>query len=438
MPHGIEISGESCRGCVNCIKACPTEAMRVIRGRLKIIAERCIACGECLRICRHRAISLKESEWASIADDRSMLLVTDPALCTQFSWPPDPGILEDILRDIGFDPVFDDTALAFDLAAMAQARSIEGDDTRELPMISTYCPSVVRLIQIRFPELIPNLSPVESPLETSIDLWRTRHNRYDVPSALVAPCPARIAMVNKPVGREASSIDHVVSTARVAKEILSRNYAPSREQAIPKANSRWVNWSASGGEAVHVRLFENRPLKTLAVSGMRSVIGILQDIELRRLKGVDFIEARVCDMGCIGGIANAESSFLSRLKVENYGFDRETGKERMEELEELYRAGIWRLQQQVRPIEQIPLGKDVARAMEKLSELQSVYAELPHLDCGTCGRPTCRVMAEDIVRGEASLDDCIFRLREKMGYLSQELHDLSKRLVHTMTPEEKE
>ncbi|MDY0179203.1 MAG: 4Fe-4S binding protein, partial [Synergistaceae bacterium] len=125
MPHGIEISGESCRGCVNCIKACPTEAMRVIHGRLKIIAERCIACGECLRICRHRAISLKESEWASIADDRSMILVTDPALCTQFSWPPDPGILEDILRDIGFDPIFEETALAFDLAALAQARSIE-------------------------------------------------------------------------------------------------------------------------------------------------------------------------------------------------------------------------------------------------------------------------------------------------------------------------
>ena len=87
------------------------------------------------------------------------------------------------------------------------------------------------------------------------------------------------------LGDEASSIDPVVSTARVAKEILSRNYAPSREQDIPKANSRWVNWCVSGGEAMHVRLFENRPLKTLAVSGMRSVVGILQDIELRRLKG---------------------------------------------------------------------------------------------------------------------------------------------------------
>lgn len=435
MSHGIEISGESCHGCVNCIKACPTEAMRVIHGKLHILEERCIACGECLRICRHRAISLKESKWDPIADNRSVPLVSDPALCTQFSWPPDPGILEDILRDMGFEPIFQDTALAFDLAAMAQARTIEEDHSRELPMISTYCPSVVRLIQIRFPELIPNLSPVESPLETSMDLWRAHHNKYDVPSTLVAPCPARIAMVNNPVGREASSISNVVSTARVAREILSRNYTPPKEPVAPNGNSRWVNWAASGGEARHVRMFEKRPLKTLAVSGMRNVIGILQDIELRRLKDVDFIEARVCNMGCIGGIANAESCFLSQLKIEDYGFSSEIGKKDLAAIEELYKAGIWRLQEPIRPIEQIPLGKDMARAMEKLSELQSVYAELPHLDCGTCGRPTCRVMAEDIVRGEASLDDCIFRLKNKMGILSQELHDLSKRLVHTMTPE---
>jgi len=413
--------------------------MRVIHGQLRIIDERCIACGECLRICRHRAISLEESEWNSIAaDNRSLPLVTDPALCTQFSWPPDPVILKEILMDIGFDPIFEETALAFDLAALAQARTLEEHDSRELPMISTYCPSVVRLIQIRFPELIHNLSPAETPLETSVDLWRTRHNRYNVPSTLVAPCPARITMANRPVGRETSSIDKVISTARVAKEILSKNCAPSKEPSTPGQDSRWVHWSVSGGEAHHVRMFERKPLKTLAVSGLRNVIGLLQEIELRRLKGVDFIEARICDMGCIGGIANAESPFLSRLKVEDYPFVREISKEKMAALEDLYQAGVWKLQQEILPIEQIPLGKDVAKAMEKLSELQSVYAELPHLDCGTCGRPTCRVMAEDIVRGEASLDDCIFRLREKMGNLSHELNELSKRFVHTITQEDGE
>ena len=379
MPHGIKISGESCRGCVNCIKACPTEAMRVIHGQLHIIDERCIACGECLRICRHRAISLEESEWNSIAaDNRSMPLVTDPALCTQFSWPPDPGILKDILMDIGFEPIFEDAALAFDLAAMAQARILDEHGSRELPMISTYCPSVVRLIQIRFPELIHNLSPAETPLETSVDLWRARHNRYDIPSTLVAPCPARITMAIRPVGRETSSIDNVVSTARVAKEILSKNCSPSREPAIPGKDSRWVHWSVSGGEAGHIRMFEKRPLKTLAVSGLRNVIGILQEIELRRLKGVDFIEARMCDMGCIG-IANAESpsSAGSKSRITP---SREIDKEEWRSWRIFTRpafetaAGDPRIEQST--------WQDMAKAMEKLSELQSVYAELPHLDCG--------------------------------------------------------
>ncbi|HOM98156.1 MAG TPA: hypothetical protein PLY41_07625 [Acetomicrobium sp.] len=46
-------------------------------------------------------------------------------------------------------------------------------------------------------------------------------------------------------------------------------------------------------------------------------------------------------------------------------------------------------------------------------------------------------MAEDIVRGEGSLDDCIFRLKSRIADLSREIYELSKRLVHTMTPEGK-
>ena len=89
---------------------------------------------------------------------------------------------------------------------------------------------------------------------------------------------------------------------------------------------------------------------------------------------------------------------------------------------------------EILPIEQIPLAR-YGEGHGEAFRAPAVYAELPHLDCGTCGRPTCRVMAEDIVRGEASLDDCIFRLRKRMGDLSQELNELSKRFVHTMTPE---
>lgn len=188
---------------------------------------------------------------------------------------------------------------------------------------------------------------------------------------------------------------------------------------------------------MHVRSFLSRPIKTLEVDGLRNVINLFQEMELGKLRGIDYIEARVCDLGCIGGIGNAESRFLSRIKIDNMEIDFDFNEENREELESIYDAKIWSLRERIVPIEQMPLGEDLAKAMERLKQLHAVYADLPHLDCGTCGRPSCRVMAEDIVKGEGSLDDCIFRLKERIADLSKEIYDLSKRLVHTMTPEGK-
>ncbi len=438
MDHGIRINENACRGCVNCIKSCPTEAMRVIHGKVRILEERCIGCGECIRSCRHRALSLQENDWDTVSARQPMTVAVDPALCTQFPWSPNPAVLEGALRSMDFEPIFEECSMAYDLAAMATARSIEDGTSREFPVISTYCPAVVRLLQIRFPELLPHLAPVESPLETCVDLWRARHNKYDVPASLIVACPARVAMVEDPVGRDASSVDFVVSTARMTREILSRSHGIKDSVERKAKNSRWLNWALLGGETRHLGQFAQRPLRTLAVSGMRNIIAFLQDIELHRMQGLDFVELRACDLGCIGGISNAESRFLSRIKIENYGFSSALAEGERQDLEDLYEAGIWRLQKEIRPIEQIPLGRDMARAMEKLEKVHSVYAELPHLDCGTCGRPSCRIMAEDIVRGEGSVDDCIFRLREKIASLSDEIHGLSRRLVHTMTPEDQD
>jgi len=437
MSHGIRISKEACKGCVNCIKTCPTEAMRVINGKVRIMEERCIGCGECLRSCRHRALSLKEGDWDFLANKRSLAVVADPALCFQFPWGPYPDVLAQVLRNMGFDPIFNECALAYDLTALAEARHLDNNSEKTGPVISTYCPAVVRLIQIKFQELIPHLSPVENPLEVSIDLWRARHMKHNVPAALVAPCPARIAMVEDPVGRDTSSADYVISVTRMAREILvgSRNVAHMGNPPDGLA-SRWVTWASLGGESACIEKFAQKPVRSLTVSGMRNVIDLLQELELGRLKGVDFVEARACNFGCIGGIANVESRFIAfqKLKMLN---PPEPAKEEIELLEELYEADIWRLQEIIAPVEQTPLGKGLAKAMEKLEELHSVYAELPHLDCGTCGRPTCRVMAEDIVKGEGSLEDCVFRVRERIAELSEEINVLSRKLVHTMTPEEK-
>ena len=49
--HSVTLDEDKCKGCTNCIKRCPTEAIRVRKGKARIIAERCIDCGECIRVC---------------------------------------------------------------------------------------------------------------------------------------------------------------------------------------------------------------------------------------------------------------------------------------------------------------------------------------------------------------------------------------------------
>ena len=61
-----------------------------------------------------------------------------------------------------------------------------------------------------------------------------------------------------------------------------------------------------------------------------------------------------------------------------------------------------------------------------MQQMEEIYQRLPQLDCGSCGSPSCRDFAEDIVRGKAQERDCIFRLREKIEMLAKEITELGK------------
>ncbi|MBQ1225608.1 MAG: 4Fe-4S binding protein, partial [Clostridia bacterium] len=53
--HSVTLDISKCKGCTNCIKRCPTEAIRVRNGHAIIKEEKCIDCGECIRLCPYKA-----------------------------------------------------------------------------------------------------------------------------------------------------------------------------------------------------------------------------------------------------------------------------------------------------------------------------------------------------------------------------------------------
>lgn len=66
--------------------------------------------------------------------------------------------------------------------------------------------------------------------------------------------------------------------------------------------------------------------------------------------------------------------------------------------------------------------------MEEIEELTKI---LPKIDCGSCGAPTCRCFAEDVIKGDANLEDCIFMLRKRIKEVSEVMLELTQKVIPT-------
>ena len=83
----------------------------------------------------------------------------------------------------------------------------------------------------------------------------------------------------------------------------------------------------------------------------------------------------------------------------------------------------------IEPMNVMSLDSDPARSLELFAKMQSYERKFPGLDCGSCGSPTCHALAEDIVRGYRTEDDCIYLLKEKLEKLAQSLAGLSSHIT---------
>ena len=105
--HSIRLLRSQCQGCVTCVKACPTEAIRVRNGKAELIEARCIDCGECLRRCGYHAIVAETDKLKETEQFKYNIALPPPSLYAQF--PPDTSaaVIWEGLHRLGFDEIFD-------------------------------------------------------------------------------------------------------------------------------------------------------------------------------------------------------------------------------------------------------------------------------------------------------------------------------------------
>ena len=174
----VYLKEDRCMGCINCIKRCPTQAIRVRDGKAFIIKEFCIDCGECIRICPHHA---KEATYDSpeiMNNFEYKVALPAPSLYGQFNNLDDINLVLTSLKRMGFDDVYEVGSAAEIVSDLT--RTYVKNNKDKWPIISTACPVIVRLIRIRFPNLIDHLLPIYAPVDLAAINARKSYgrNRY--------------------------------------------------------------------------------------------------------------------------------------------------------------------------------------------------------------------------------------------------------------------
>ena len=419
--HSVRLDADLCMGCINCIKRCPTQAIRVRNGKAQINSKFCIDCGECIRVCPHHAKHATYDKLDVLKQYEYTVALPAPSLYSQFNNLDDVNIVLNALLMMGFHDVFEVSAAA-ELVSEA-TREYLSENPDRLPAISTACPSVVRLIRVRFPNLIPNLLPLNPPVEVAAILAaekamkETGLPREKIGIIFISPCPSKVTYVKSPLGTDHSEVDRVLAIKEVYPQLLSCMKAVGDDPPeIGTSGKIGISWGRSGGEASGLFTEEY-----LAADGIENVIRVLEDMEDQKFTNLKFVELNACNGGCVGGVLTVENPYVAEVKLKRLRKYMPVARSHIEgNAEELVK---WTKDVQYEPV--FNLGNTMMESFARLNQVERLCKKLPGLDCGSCGAPTCKALAEDIVRGEAVESDCVYYLRENLHKLSEEVSILA-------------
>ena len=411
--HSVYLDVEKCNGCTTCLKHCPTEAIRIRDNHAVINQARCIDCGECIRVCPNKAKKAKCSKLAEMDKFKWKIALPAPTLYGQFDNLDDVDYVLDGLLKIGFDDVFE-VAAAAELVS-AYTRAYLKNNNVKKPAISSACPAVLRLICLRFPSLKENIIPLLSPMEIGAKLARERALKEhpelkteEIGVCFISPCPAKVSYVRNGFADYESQVDLVVSIKDIYFQLISKMKYGDEVKTLSNSGMIGIGWASSGGEATAI--FND---SYLAADGIDNCNRVLDQIENGNIPPLEYVELNACTGGCVGGVLTIQNPFIAKARLQ--------GLRRYLPVSQNF---ISKEQEKNLPCDiqfsQFPVYKPISRlsdsmteSMRMMAEIQQIKAELPGIDCGSCGAPNCRAFAEDIVKKEATLENCLIRLRNE-------------------------
>ena len=404
--HSVLLDESKCTGCTTCLKHCPTEAIRIKDGHASINPKRCIDCGECIRVCTHKAKKAICGKFSDMDRFKWKIALPAPSLYGQFDNLEEIDYVLDGLIKIGFDEVFE-VSKAAELVTAYTRTYLKLDGVKK-PAISSACPVITRLISLRFPSLSEHLIHMLPPMEVAAKLAKDKalkdHPEFsleDIGVCFISPCPAKASYVKNGFASYKSCVDEVVSIKDIYFLLIGKMKKSDDVPQLSESGRIGIGWARSGGEATAI--FND---DYLAADGIDNVIRVLDQLENGNIPQVEFIELNACAGGCVGGVLTIQNPFIAKARLQTLRRYLPVSKNQISKEDGEYIPDYYLFDDlpEYMPISR--LSESIAQSMRMLADIHTFKDTLPGIDCGSCGAPTCRAFAEDVIKGTAERDGC--------------------------------
>ncbi|MFA9463771.1 MAG: [Fe-Fe] hydrogenase large subunit C-terminal domain-containing protein [Velocimicrobium sp.] len=417
-----------CKNCYKCVRSCDVKAIAVQNEQAQIINEYCILCGHCLSACPQNAKSI-------ISDLSKVKNFIKSGVKTVVSIAPSyAGVLEfekrgqivTALMKLGFWQVRETSEGA--AYVTEEYRKLIEKGTMD-NIISTCCPSVNDLIEIYYPESVPYMAPVVSPMIAHGKLIKDLYGQ-NIKVVFLGPCIAKKReALNDP--RTQGIIDAVINFSELEKWLKEENINISEMEYTEFHNDNpRVNRLYPVGDGVITSILSSQrrqdQYRKIAVDGTKRCMELLESINKGEIHHA-FIEMNICEGGCVRGSAlDKKESYPSPFKIK-LDMEQAIPKEAVaeDEYRPLERISIAKVFCDRSIKETIPTEEMIRETLRKIGKTEKAH----ELNCGACGYASCRDKAIAVCQGKAELTMCIPYMHEKAQSMSNIVLDTTPNVI---------